>query len=944
MLQSRIGGSASGALALYPKPDVPAATANGGIGYDDVSSPQKLVAVRVGPIITPAPIGGDLIALYWGEDPDDPELDLKPIAAQLTIQDHTTYYVLNVPAGFVFNVGSGQKTVFFRLRTQGAWLYSEVESVDVKLDKPGGGDPDADTEWVNENLLAPEPEYTTIGPDQAATGVDVTVPRWINIAEGDRLTLAWSTERIDCDPLAPGDLDDQVVHVPPKTIEDGGDGDGLIVRYQIYDRVKNWSKWSLEARVNVEIDPNLLARPVVTLAPLDELDLDTLGSQDVQVMVMDPRIKPQSKIDLTWNGRTAEGNPVVRTVQGTMVGAFLFLDIPNEAAVAIAQGLAVLLYTATLAGEVQRSRRTTLRVIGEVKGLDAPEVEEAVDQVISPAGPATVRVAPYTIMDAGDVVLMRWAGTKANGESTLYTADRLITNGTKGQPVRFPIDSADLSVLDGGSVRVSYWVYPAAGGGPLEAPDEVYRISAVGADLPRPEVAYLDTVSLVLDPDRVPAGGTTLTVPAGALTQDGDDVNVEWLGQTGQPADTYRDSVPVTSGSAGRALPFPITKALVTNNRNAEVTARYDVVRNGKPLPSQPLTFRVATIVADLPMPRVKEAPSGSLNPVAAKDNLTAIVAYPNPDLVNDEVQVTWAGNGASGSFTSAWIKVSSAQQEVPLDPKVVAFNLGRSVEVSYALRRGGVPAGDSLVLTLPVESLDTSPGGPLPTPQLKEAVGGVVDVGDIDTQGHVTVTPPWPLIAVDQLFWLDLEGTKEDGSPALYPQAVGVKVTANHVINGLTNRQVPESFFKDLKDGSTLRLKFWVSFDKGTDKAQATPFPERSYTVKAVEYLTPEITSVKDANNVEIPIGGTTVSATVTLTGTATANLEVEIFDGTVSKGKAPVNASGIWTLPVTGLAVGPHSFTAKATYGSNPVSPARTLTVAAAAAPAITSVKDDK
>ncbi|MGT0193871.1 Ig-like domain-containing protein, partial [Burkholderia pyrrocinia] len=81
---------------------------------------------------------------------------------------------------------------------------------------------------------------------------------------------------------------------------------------------------------------------------------------------------------------------------------------------------------------------------------------------------------------------------------------------------------------------------------------------------------------------------------------------------------------------------------------------------------------------------------------------------------------------------------------------------------------------------------------------------------------------------------------------------------------------------------------------------------------------------------NVEIPNGGTTVSTTVTLTGTATANLQVEIFDGAVSKGPAPVNASGIWTLPVTGLAVGPHSFTAKATYGSFPVSPARTLTVA--------------
>ncbi|KVO19011.1 hypothetical protein WJ73_05185 [Burkholderia ubonensis] len=921
---------------------MPTALANGGIGYDDVSSPQKKVAVRIGPLLTPAPAVGDLIALYWDEDPDDPDLDLRPIAAQQTIQDDAVYFVLNVEAGFVFERGSGAKSVFFRLRTNGSWLYSEVVSVDVKLDKPGDADPESATEWINENLLPPVPEYTTIGPDEAAAGVNVTVPKWINIAEGDRLTVAWSTQRIDGDPLLPGNVGDQVVHVPPETIEAGGDGEGLIVRYEIYDRVKNWSKWSLEARVNVEIDPDLLARPVVMLAPSGVLDLDQLGSQDVEVMVMDTRIVPPSVIELTWDGRTAEGNPVVRTVQDTLVGSFLILRIPNEAAVAIAQGLAVLSYTA--AGVAQRSRRTTVRVIGEVQGLEAPVVEEAVDDVLDPAGTATVRVDPYVIMDAGDRVLMHWSGTKANNESTLYTAERWITTGNKGQPVYFPIPAAELSVLNGGSVRVAYWVYPAGGGGPLEAPDKGYRINAAGAGLPPPEVDYVDVARRVLDPDWVPPAGTTLRVPAGALTLPGDNVKVEWLGRTGQPSDTYRDSFPVTPGTAGQEVPFLIAKSLVSANLDGDVTVRYDVVRNGQTLPSQTETFRVGAVSLDLPAPEIEEASGSTLDPTAARGALTAVVNYAGSQPA-DEIQVTWTGNGESGSTQSEWIAVGSVPRQVPLDHSVVAFNLGRTVTVAYEVRRAGQSLGTSEPpLTLSVQHLDTSPDGPLPTPQLREAVGDELDLDTIVDQGHVTVTPPWPLIAVGQRFWLDLEGAKADGSPHSYAQANGVLVNAQHVANGLTNRQVPKSYFDELGHATALRLVFKVAFDGANSPDTAVAFPVRTLTVRALEIVTPTIDAVTDPAGNPIPNGGTTVETSVTLTGTASIDQQVEILDGATSMGTAEVDGGGIWTKPLTGLSVAAHSFTAKGLYGDNPVSEARTVTVTTLVSPTITSVRDNK
>ncbi|WP_435035566.1 hypothetical protein [Pseudomonas neuropathica] len=114
-----------------------------------------------------------------------------------------------------------------------------------------------------------------------------------------------------------------------------------------------------------------------------------------------------------------------------------------------------------------------------------------------------------------------------------------------------------------------------------------------------------------------------------------------------------------------------------------------------------------------------------------------------------------------------------------------------------------------------------------------------------------------------------------------------------------------------------------------------------RTLTVTAA--IAPTLTSVKGSpSGVEIPQAGVTVETAVTLSGVAAKGQKVEIFAGTDSKGPATAHATtGVWTLLVSALAVAAHSFTAKALYGSNPVSAARTFTVAVATAPTIASVK---
>ncbi|MBV4474607.1 Ig-like domain-containing protein [Pseudomonas botevensis] len=63
----------------------------------------------------------------------------------------------------------------------------------------------------------------------------------------------------------------------------------------------------------------------------------------------------------------------------------------------------------------------------------------------------------------------------------------------------------------------------------------------------------------------------------------------------------------------------------------------------------------------------------------------------------------------------------------------------------------------------------------------------------------------------------------------------------------------------------------------------------------------------------------GSPTTAHDSLDETKVNGLQIELFDGNVSKGIATVNQStGIWSLAVHGLALGTHSLTAKALYGA--------------------------
>jgi hypothetical protein len=115
---------------------------------------------------------------------------------------------------------------------------------------------------------------------------------------------------------------------------------------------------------------------------------------------------------------------------------------------------------------------------------------------------------------------------------------------------------------------------------------------------------------------------------------------------------------------------------------------------------------------------------------------------------------------------------------------------------------------------------------------------------------------------------------------------------------------------------------------------------------VVVVAAVVATLDNVLDDKGVEVPQNQTTVSTTLKLKGTASPGQKVEIFDGNgasaVSKGVATAHATtSIWEHSIT-VALGARRLYAKALYAVNPVfSNVRNLTVTAATAPTLTSVK---
>ncbi|SFX02857.1 YncE family protein [Pseudomonas sp. NFACC43] len=510
----------------------------------------------------------------------------------------------------------------------------------------------------------------------------------------------------------------------------------------------------------------------------------------------------------------------------------------------------------------------------------------------------------------------------------------------------FDVTSADLGD-DHAQFMFSFTVTDQLGNSPdLNSPWSAVQtvdVDQAGLRLPVPiprEIAS-DTADDpgIIDLEKLGTNPLLLIV----LTSDprflpGDTIEATYVAKVvGQPEVTHSETGTVETDGFGQkqacVLEIPNDKVI----SGSTVQASYKLFR-GTTLVGTSKTAHATVIGAaqNLLPPSVKEANGPILNPVQAKDALHIVVPANAALLPDDKLKVTWtgaAGTPAGGSHTSGEWPIRDGW-EVPIPNSVVAFNLGKSVTVTYTVIQNGVesPPSDPFVLNVQALSQDDLL---VARPRILQAAnngeGAELDVATLTGNATVRIDA-WPLIAQGQYVWLRLKGKNNDGTDyerVLWSSALGSRVSASWVSSGFATNTVPLTELRGLRNGSALTVEFKVTLNQSIEESQADTFPLRTYTVKAMEWLTPTLTDIRDSKG--SVVGGSTVETSVTVTGTGHSGERIQLMDGTVNIGNpVPISAGGTtWSTPLTGLTVKAYSLKARGLYGSEPESAASTFTV---------------
>ncbi|WP_241084793.1 hypothetical protein [Pseudomonas viridiflava] len=231
------------ALSILPAP-LPLSYNQQGIGDVDVADPSKPLEVLVGPITLKQ---RDRLELFWGAN--DEVIDTYTHSSDYPDTNGT--FSLYVDTRWIKSGITDVRYAYLPFPSN-APEHSPIQKVIVKLDLPGGRDPDPATPYENEKLQLPA--ISPAGIITSPANVSVTVQPYENMTVGDVIAVYWHGVEVECPPLTDAQLGKPVVvDIGEEVIIEAGDSENIVVRYEIRDVVNNWSRFSLPTYTEVEI-------------------------------------------------------------------------------------------------------------------------------------------------------------------------------------------------------------------------------------------------------------------------------------------------------------------------------------------------------------------------------------------------------------------------------------------------------------------------------------------------------------------------------------------------------------------------------------------------------------------------------------------------------------------------------------------------------------------
>lgn len=781
----------------------------------------------------------------------------------------------------------------------------------VKLDRPGGKDPDGNTPGHPElKFTLPEAIVNDgVDADAAKAGVLVTIAPYPGIAVGDVIKLSWGGVFVQHTVTAK-EVDDAFgenkaieILVEEKYILEGGDSDadGLAVTFEVSDIVDNRSEdWAAETRIVVDTGNSRLDSPIIKEAIGTVLDLDTLESGPVTVQItvrairerMDNLIRlfaPEwaaplqtligkrglsrlgalkadfvvgDRIVAKVTGTTADGQPVsyeAPEVTVEYLGKIFEIEIPNSVVRQLAQTQAVFSYRALHENDTEsKSRGAFISVIGEAVRMAAPVALDAEQGAIDPdLEDTTVQVPWDDSMALGDVLTLKWIGTRPN--LTIYDpelANHIISKRDVDSKVaiNFKVPGVHLEEIDGGTLELYFILSQVVGNETSKRESARAARLNVGdpvAELPEPLVAGV--INDAIDPEY---GETTLTVPAYPDMAEGDEVSYWWDGSI---AGRVEDMIRLNSATVDKDVKFQLYAEDISSNDGGTVEASYWVDRaNGHRSDSAVLTFSVGhPVVLDPPViSDIRDSKNQSISDGGSTSDTS--VTLSGTAAATKEVEV-FDENVSKGKPVAN----DSGQWTLTINELAVAEHV---ITAKALYGENEESAARRFTVSEPAE-LD-----PPVISSVKDSNGKEIPDNGSTTDTNVT-----------------LSGT---AAPSL-----GVEV-----FDGVASKGKP---IADANGDWTLSVTA-LEVAEHEMTAKALYGEEQVSTPRMFTVTTPYpiITSIKDSSGAEVPEDGETIDLRLTFIGLATPNAQVRLLDAEGSATQSGeviatvlANSNGEWT-----------------------------------------------
>ncbi|MNO36581.1 hypothetical protein D3C76_266500 [compost metagenome] len=610
-------------------------------------------------------------------------------------------------------------------------------------------------------------------------------------------------------------------------------------------------------------------------------------------------------INLRWLGTRSNGQPYVHgeeyTVsKGDAERKKITIYVLSEHIAVLADGKLDLSYVvsndkAAIYG-VSESEHLLVDVKAIRATLPAPKVVEADDDVLDPSkifDNATVRIE-YLGTLKGDILTYYWTGISAGSS----TSDWLpITSVIAGKPVNFRVDAWFVSANIGQYVKVRYTLKHAGTGLTSYSATLNLLIGQLVGELPPPRV--IQAPDDELDPMNA-TQGVDVSVEYANMDPALDTIALKWRGTPG--AGTSED-LELPADASGR-VKFSLPSSVVGPNIGKSVAVSYEVKRYNFWKPSDLLTLNVLRFQDpdnQLPRPQVPQAPNGILDLMTfAGDARVTVDKWPFIAL-KQRIWLRLQGKTVSGATHTIELLDGTEITQTQL-----ANGLNETLLRSELLKLGHAsPAtvickvafdGDSqehTAIEFPRLALTVKTRYDYLTPEITDVADpkGTVGEGESTYFRQVTITGTATRGEKVELF---------DGSTSLGPTDVDsagiwTKELSNLVVKGY------HIIARALYD--------------------AAPVDSLPRTFSVAESVTPTINTVTDAGGSDIKNGEHTTEPSVAISGGATGNVTIRLYDGSTFLREVPVN-SNVWDLPQTTFNPGLHTITAHSTNGSGLIS----------------------